>query len=173
MFFCKQMPPYCLFSELTRIQWPHQCRAAACSNMFGLLAWLCFFWRAGAMKDHVKTPKTNKPKTPTNETPKLPQTSLSLFKAQGPSRVEMWVLALPEIFSACTARCSSAAASPSNECREEEDCGTCRERLMVPRLAPAFSKTVRVSSSFQILKLLFNCVQREKVKTSRILKIKS
>lgn len=62
-------------------------------SMCGLLAWPPCFWRAGAMKDHVKKQ---------NQTPKLPKTSLSPRKAEGPSRVGIQAPALPEIFSTCT-----------------------------------------------------------------------
>jgi len=46
-------------------------------------------------------------------------------------------------------------------------------RLTAPRLALAFPIALKVSCSFQILKLFLNSVQREKAKASKTLKMKS
>lgn len=88
-------------TSVSHLWLPHACSAAAWRSMCGLLAWPPCFWRAGAMKDHVKEQ---------NQTPKLPKTSLSPRKAEGPSRAGIQAQALPEISSTCMLRlCSSVA----------------------------------------------------------------
>lgn len=52
---CRQTLLCCFFSEQTRIQWLHQCSAAAWSNVFGLLSWLYSTWKAETVQDHLKT----------------------------------------------------------------------------------------------------------------------